>query len=86
MSRIVRWFRQRREAARLVNADAEALIRDHGGAAYWETRRRARDVILPDGTTHQPKNRNWPVPVWRRIGHFQWDDPRFTAHRRSPRR
>ena len=43
------------EAARLVNADAEALIRDHGGAAYREARRRARDVILPDGTTHQSR-------------------------------
>jgi hypothetical protein len=53
VSRIVLWFRRRREAARLVNADAEALIRDHGGAAYWEARRRERDVILPDGTTHQ---------------------------------
>ena len=50
---IIPWLRRRREAARLANADAEALIRDHGGAAYWEARRRARDVILPDGTTHQ---------------------------------
>ena len=31
-----------------------------------------------------PKNRIWPVPVWRRIGHFQWDDPGSTAYRRSP--
>ena len=37
----------------MANAGAEALIRDHGAAAYWEARRRARDVILPDGTTHQ---------------------------------
>ena len=29
--------------------------------------------------TRNPKNRNWPVPVWRKIGHFQWDDPGFTA-------
>jgi hypothetical protein len=33
-----------------------------------------------------PKNRIWPVPVWRRIGHFQWDDPGSIAHRRSPHR
>ena len=33
---------------------------------------------------HYPKNRIWPVPVWRRIGHFQWDDPGSTAYRRSP--
>src|SRR5579863_5656973 len=50
---MLRWLRRRREAARLVNADAEALLRGHGGEAYWEARRRERDVILPDGTTHQ---------------------------------
>ena len=33
-----------------------------------------------------PKNRIWPVPVWRRIGHFQWDDPGSSAYRRSPHR
>ena len=56
-------FRRRREAARLANADAEALIRDHGGAAYWEARRRERDVILPDGTTHQGRT----AAHWRRV-------------------
>jgi hypothetical protein len=35
-------------------------------------------------TSFYPKNRIWPVPVWRRIGHFQWDDPGSTAYRRSP--
>jgi hypothetical protein len=29
----------------------EALIRDHGGEAYSEARRRERDVIMHDGTT-----------------------------------
>ena len=43
---IIPWLHRRREAARLANADAEALIRDHGGAAYWEARRRERDVII----------------------------------------
>ena len=63
MSRIVLWFRRRREGARLVNAAAEALIRDHGGAAYREARRRERDVVLPDGTTHQGR-----TPAhWRRV-------------------
>jgi hypothetical protein len=37
----------------LVSADAEALIRGHGDEAYREARDRERDVILPDGTTHQ---------------------------------
>ena len=46
------WFRRRRQAERLAQADAEALIRDHGGEAYVEARQRKRDMILPDGTTH----------------------------------
>ena len=60
---IILWLHRRREAARLANADAEALIRDHGGAAYWEARRRERDVILPDGTTHQGRT----AAHWRRV-------------------
>ena len=49
---MLRWFRRCLEAERLAQADAQALIRDHGGAAYAEARRRQRDVILRDGTTH----------------------------------
>ena len=60
---IILWLHRRREAARLANADAEALIRDHGAAAYWEARRRARDVILPNGTTHQGRTQ----AHWRRV-------------------
>jgi hypothetical protein len=44
------WLRSRQLAARLAQADAEALIRDLGGEAYYEARRRERDVVLPDGT------------------------------------
>jgi len=51
--RIRGWLRRRHEAARLVSADAEALIRDNRDEAYWEARQRERDVMLPDGTTHQ---------------------------------
>jgi hypothetical protein len=40
-----------RMPARLAQADAQALIRDNGAEAYRETRRRERDVILPDGTS-----------------------------------
>jgi hypothetical protein len=73
VSRIVLWFRRRREAALLVGADAEALIRDHGGAAYWEARRRERDVILPDGTTHHGRTpahwRRVALEVAKRTGH-----------------
>ena len=48
---MLRWFRRCLEAERLARADAEALIRDHGGEAYSEARRRERDVIMHDGTT-----------------------------------
>ena len=47
----------------MAQADAEALIRDHGGEAYSEARQRERDVILPDGTTHAGR-----TPAhWRRV-------------------
>ena len=49
---ILQWLRRRQEARRLAQADAEALIRDYGAAAYREARERERDVILQDGTTH----------------------------------
>jgi hypothetical protein len=52
-----------RSPARLAQIDAEALIRDHGTAAYREARQRERDVILPDGTTHAGS-----TPAhWRRV-------------------
>ncbi len=51
------------QAERLTQADAEALIHDHGAEAYGEARRRERDVILPDGTTHAGR-----TPAhWRRM-------------------
>jgi hypothetical protein len=57
------WLRRRRQAERLAQADAEALIRDHGAEAYREARQRERDVILPDGTTHAGR-----MPAhWRRV-------------------
>ncbi len=49
---MLRWLRRRQQVQRLALADAEALVRDHGAEAYSEARRRERDVILPDGTTH----------------------------------
>ena len=49
---MLQWLRRRQEARRLAKADAEALIRDHGGEAYSEARQRERDVVLSDGTTH----------------------------------
>ena len=57
------WLRRRRQAERLAQADAEALVRDHGAEAYGEARRRERDVILPDGTTHAGRT----SAHWRRV-------------------
>jgi hypothetical protein len=64
---MLRWLRRRQEARRLAQADAEALIRDYGAAAYREARERERDVvILPDGTTHADR-----TPAhWRRVALF----------------
>ena len=60
---MLRWLRRRQQAQRLAQADAEALIRDHGAEAYGEARQRERDVILPDGTTHAGR-----TPAhWRRV-------------------
>ncbi len=60
---MLRWLRRRRQAAHLAQADAEALVRDHGAEAYSEARQRERDVILPDGTTHAGR-----TPAhWRRV-------------------
>jgi|SRR5271163_1663123 len=56
-------FRRRRLAARPAQADADALIDGHGAEAYSEARRRERDVVLPDGTTHAGR-----TPThWRRV-------------------
>jgi hypothetical protein len=60
---MLQWFRRRRQAERLAQADAEALIRDHGAEAYGQARWRERDVILPDGSTHAGR-----TPAhWRRV-------------------
>ena len=60
---MLRWLGRRQLTARLAQADAEALIRDHGGEAYSEARRRERDVTLPDGTTHAGRT----PEHWRRV-------------------
>ncbi len=60
---MLQWLRRRQQAEQLAQADAEALIRDHGGAAYGEARQREDDVVRPDGTTHAGR-----TPAhWRRV-------------------
>ena len=60
---MLRWLRRRREAERLAQADAEALIRDHGGRAYAEAGWPQRDAILPDGRTCAGRTR----AHWQRV-------------------
>ncbi len=49
----MQWLRRRRDALRLAQADAEALIRDHGTEAYSEAPPRAR---------RDPARRDNPCP------------------------
>jgi hypothetical protein len=73
------WLRRRREAQRLAEADAGVLVREQGAEPYWEARRRERDVILPDGTTHQGRTpahwRRVALIVAKRTGHAIGADP-----------
>ena len=66
---MLQWLRRRQQAEQLAQADAEALIRDHGGAAYGEARQREDDVVRPDGTTHaggRPRTGGASRSSWRR--------------------
>jgi len=56
-------LRRRRQAERLAQADAEVLIKDHGGEAYGGARERECDIVLPDGTTHAGRT----AAHWRRV-------------------
>jgi hypothetical protein len=47
-----KWFRRRREAARLEQSDLEALIRRYGDGAYHEACRPERDVGMSEKTDY----------------------------------
>jgi hypothetical protein len=49
---MLQWLLRCLDAERLAQANAEALIRDHGCEAYSQARLRERDVIPRNGTTH----------------------------------
>src|ERR1700722_19686988 len=52
--KLFNWFRRRREAARLAQADAAALVREQGcDEAYWRALEIARDMVLANIATHQ---------------------------------
>ena len=58
--------RNRGQAVRLVQTDAAALIRDQGEHAYWEARRREREIDLPKGSPLA-----WRTAAhWRRVALF----------------
>ena len=57
------WAPRRREAARLARADADALVRGHGDEASRMARDFERDVVLPDGTTHQGRTPGALAPL-----------------------
>ncbi len=61
---MLQWFRRRRQAERLAQADAEALFcATMAARPYCVARGRERDVILPDGATHADR-----TPAhWRRV-------------------
>ncbi len=44
-ARMFAWIARRREVARQTEADATALVADHGASAYAEARRRERDAF-----------------------------------------
>ena len=51
---MLKWFRRRREAARLAQADAAALVRELAGdGAYWRALEIARDMVLANVASHQ---------------------------------
>ena len=57
------FFRRRREAAQVAQADVDALIRGHGDEAYRMAHDFERDVVLPDGTAHRGRK----PAHWRRV-------------------
>jgi hypothetical protein len=61
---IAMWLLATRPSRRTAcGGDADALVRGHGDDAYRLARTFERDVVLPDGTTHQGR-----TPAhWRRI-------------------
>jgi hypothetical protein len=54
-----KWFRRRREAARLKRSDLEALIRGYGDGAYHEACRRERDVGMSEETSYRSTPDHW---------------------------
>jgi hypothetical protein len=76
---MLKWFRRRREAARLAPADADALVRKYGDDAYRMARHleeRALLALLADMAPFQGRT----PEQWRRVAHLIAQN---THHRQS---
>ena len=76
---MLKWFRRRREAARLVPADADALVRTSGADAHRMARHleeRALLALLADMAPFQGRT----PEQWRRVAHLIAQN---THHRQS---
>ena len=69
---IIRWLKRRRERQARIDADATAMIAEHGDSAYWVARDRALEFRL-----HKV------VDADRTPEH--WDQVRFEIRRRQRR-
>lgn len=61
---LIDWVKQRHHAAKLAQADAEALIFSKGGVAYEEAKRRERASLL---TICEMRDRSRDRTHWRRV-------------------
>jgi hypothetical protein len=61
---MLRWYRRRKEAAQLAQADADELVRSYGNSASNVARLFEYDAVQPDGTTHKGRT----PEQWRRVG------------------
>ena len=77
-----------REAARLAQADAAALVREQGGdEAYWRALEIARDMVLANVATHQGRTSDH----WKQVAYLIGKETgrpvvSVTSERRDPPR
>jgi len=76
---MLKWFRRRREAARLVPADADALVRTYGDDAHRMARHLEERALLALLADMAPFRGRTPEQ-WRRVAHLIAQN---THHRQS---
>ena len=86
--KLLNWLRRRREAARLAQADAAALVREQGGdEAYWRALEIARDMVLANVPTRQGRTPDY----WKQVAYLIGKETgrpviSVTSERRDPPR